>query len=178
MKNKFIFIVALFTSFMFMPGVASAQITSSGALTVQAEIASSISMSFVSDGSGVSLTGTGTAATLDFGNVSQFSTPASTITQVNGSTSFTLSTPFDVSVLKSNVTSTNYTLSAQLATIDAVNVWAIDTVTVPTAPSTPSTVTATGAYTTNAVHTLTVTIPYSEAAGTITNTINFVATAN
>jgi len=160
--------------------VASAQgQTSSGVLTVQAELTSSISMSFVSDTNGVALTGTGlNIATLDFGSVSQFSVPPTTITQTATSTTFTVGTPFDVSVLKSNVTSANYTLSAQLQTLDAVNVWAIDTVTVATAPATPTAVTVTGAYATNALHTLTVTMPFSEAAGTVTNTINFLATAN
>jgi|HubBroStandDraft_6_1064221.scaffolds.fasta_scaffold1096006_1 hypothetical protein len=166
-------------SFILMSGMAWAQ-TSSGTLAVQAELSGSIDMTFVSDAAGVTLTGTGTnAATADFGAVSRFGTPPTHVTQtVQGTTSITVSTPFDVLVNKSNETSANYTLSAVLETTDAVNVWTIDTVTVPTLPSTPLAVTITGAYASDASHTLGLVIPDSETPATISNTIDFLATAN
>jgi hypothetical protein len=160
--------------------MAWAAVTSSGTLAVSAELTSSIDITFVTDASGVTLTGTGTnAATLDFGSVSQFSPAPTNVTQtVQGTTSITVSTPFDVAVNKSNLGSANYTLSAVLESIDAVNVWTIDTVTVPTLPSTPLAVTITGAYASNASHTLALVIPDSETPTTISNTIDFLATAN
>jgi hypothetical protein len=180
MKIKAILVAALFSGLLFMPSLASAQgQTSSGVLTVSAELASSINLTFATDTNGVVLTGTGTnAATLDFGTVSRFSTPITNVTQANGATSFTLSTPFDISVLKSNVTSATYSLTAQLQTVDAVNAWTIDTIAIGTNPTAPTSLTVTGAYATNAPHTLVLTVPFSEGAATVTNTINFQATAN
>jgi hypothetical protein len=109
--------------------------TSSGTLTVRAELASSINLIFLTDSNGVALTGSGTnVATLDFGAVSQFTPPPPKVTQTVAATSFTVSTPFDVSVTKSNVTSANYTLSAELQTTDAVNGRTIDTFPLTTVP--------------------------------------------
>jgi hypothetical protein len=80
-----------------------------------------------------------------------------------------------VVVQVANQTSSNYTLTAQLNTADAVNTWKIGATTVTSASA--ASLTATGAYGTS-VYTLNLTIPFSEAAGAISNTINFVATAN
>jgi hypothetical protein len=101
--------------------------------------------------------------------------PTNVTKTVNGTTNWKLATPFDVVVQVANQTSATYTLTAQLSTADAVNTWQINAVTVTSAA--PASVTATGAYGTT-VETLNLTIPFSEAAGAITNTLNFVATAN
>lgn len=180
MRNKIASIAGLLVCLFLMPGLASAQgQTSSGTLAVSAELQSSITLSFVSDANGVSLTGSGTnAASLGFGSVSRFTSPPAHVTQVNGATSFTVSTPFDVLVLKSNVTSANYALSAQLQTVDATNSWTIDTFVVATNPTAPTSLTVTGVYASNVPHTLILTIPYSEGTATISNSINFLATAN
>jgi hypothetical protein len=176
-KNKLSAVVL--TSLILMSGMAWAQ-TSSGTLAVSAELASSIDVTFVSDASGVTLGGTGTAAaTLDFGSVSRFGAAPTHVTKtVQGTTSITVSTPFDVLVNESNSASDTYTLSAVLTTTDATNVWTIDSVPVPTTPSTPLAVTTTGAYGSGASHTLALVIPDSELGQTISNTIDFVATAN
>lgn len=160
--------------------VASAQ-TANGTLTVNATVTGSIQLVFNNDGSGVNLTsGAGTsAATLDFGSVSAFGALGSAfITRtVNGTTSFTVSTPVDVNVTKSNSASANYTLTAQLGTADATNSWAVATKPITNASAT--TITATGSYATNAAEAIAITIPQTTASGTvISNTINFVATAN
>jgi len=90
----------------------------------------------LTDANGVTLTGSGTnVATLDFGAVSQFTTPPPKVTQTVAATSFTVSTPFNVSVTKSNVTSANYALTAELQTTDAVNGWTIDTFPLTTVPA-------------------------------------------
>lgn len=121
--------------------------TSSGTLTVRAELASSINLTFLTDANGVTLTGSGTnVATLDFGAVSQFTTPPPKVTQTVAATSFTVSTPFNVSVTKSNVTSANYALTAELQTTDAVNGWTIDTFPLTTVPAAPTSLTVTGVY--------------------------------
>jgi hypothetical protein len=170
----------LFTGLILLSGMAWGQgQTTSGTLAVSAELASSINLTFVNDPNGVAMTGSGTnAATLDFGTVSLYSAPPARVTQTVLSTSFTVSTPFDVAVTKSNVTSANYALSAQLQTVDAANSWTIDTFPVPTAPTAPASLTVTGVYASNVPHTLILKIPFSEGAATISNTINFLATAN
>lgn len=180
MKNNRCLFLRLLISLLMTSGMALAQgQTSSGVLTVRAELASSINLTFLTDTNGVPLAGSGTnLATLDFGAVSQFTTPPAKVTQTVAATSFTVSTPFDVSVTKSNVTSANYALSAELQTTDAVNGWIIDTFPLTTVPAAPTSLTVTGVYASNVLHTLFLTIPYSEGAATISNSINFVATAN
>lgn len=160
-----------------MPIMSAAQ-TASGTLTVKATIASSISMVFNSDASGVALSsGAGTnAATLDFGSISAYGALGGNISRTVAASSFTVSTPFDVHVDKSNSSSANYTLKAQLGSADAVNTWALSGTAISSASQ--STLTATGAYGADAPYTLALTVPFSSAAPSINNTINFVATAN
>ena len=152
--------------------------SASGTVAVTATVGSSVSLTFVSDPAGITLGGTGTsAATIAFGSVQAYGgvVPANVTKTVNGVINWTLSTPFDVVVEVANQTSSNYTLTAQLNAADATNTWKIGASTITSASAT--TLTATGAYGTTA-YTLGLTIPFSEAAGAISNTINFVATAN
>lgn len=160
--------------------VASAQ-TANGTLTVNATVTGSLQLVFNNDNAGVSLTsGAGTsAATLDFGSVSAFGNLSSPkITRnVNGTTSFTVSTPVDVQVTKSNSASANYTLTAQLGSADATNTWAVGNTTVTNAAA--ATITAAGAYGSNTAEAIAITVPFTTASGTaISNTISFTATAN
>ena len=56
MNNRAILFAALITGLFLMPGLASAQgQTSSGTLTVTAEVQSSISLTFITDPNGVAL---------------------------------------------------------------------------------------------------------------------------
>lgn len=180
MKNKSIVFAALVAGLLSMPGWAWAQgQTSSGTLNVTAVVQSSISLTFVSDPNGVPLTGSGTnVATLAFGNVSQYVAPQPKVTETVGASSFTVSTPFDIAVSKSNITSANYALTAEVQTADAVNTWMIDTFPLTILPAAATSLTVTGAYSSNAMHTLYLTIPFSAGTSVISNSINFVATAN
>lgn len=155
----------------------SAAQTASGTLAVSATISSSISLVFNSDASGVALTGAGTnAASLNFGTISAYGTLSPNVGRTVGATSFTVTTPFDVHVEKSNTSSANYTLKAQLASADAVNTWAVGGTTVTSASQ--ATLTSTGAYGSDVAYTLGLTVPFSNTAASIGNTINFVASAN
>jgi hypothetical protein len=180
MGNKVLLCTGLFTGLFLIPGLDSALgQTSSGTLTVTATVQSSISLTFLTDTNGVALTGSGTnVATLNFGTVSQFISPPSKVSETIGATSFTVSTPFDVSVVKSNVTSATYALTAEVQTADSVNTWVIDTFPLTILPAAATALTATGAYGSNVMHTLYLTIPFSAGASVISNSINFVATAN
>ena len=100
---------------------------------------------------------------------------ASNVTEtVTGTTSFAVSTPFDVVVGVASFSSSDYTLTAALQTSDVTNTWdlgggALSTV--------AQQLTAAGAYG-NTPYTLTLTIPQAAGPQPISNTINFVATAN
>ena len=160
-----------------MPILSAAQTTASGTLAVNATVQSSISMVFNSDESGVPLGSAGTnAATLNFGNISAYGALSPNVSRVVGGASFTVSTPFDVQVSKSNSASANYSLTAQLNAADAVNSWAVGGSAVTSAAAT--TLTAAGSYGANSAYTLALTVPLASGAGAISNTINFVATAN
>jgi hypothetical protein len=142
---------------------------------------SGIVLSFQTDPSGVSLTGSGTAAaTLDFGTVSMFGgTVAPGVTRtLNGTTSFTISSPFDVQVVVAGITSPNYSLSACLQTADGVDTWGVDSATLPSCSNNTVQIAANSSYSTAVAHTVKVTIPRTAAAGTLSNTVNFTAVSN
>ena len=173
MKNRLILKTAL--SAFALIGVASAQ-TGSGTLGVTATVQGSINLTFVTDASGMAVTGTGTsAASLPFGTVRMYggSLPANVTKTVNGATSFDLSTPFDVRVDLANSASTTYTLTATLATADAINVWLIGATDISSAAD--FALTAAGVFGTAVPYTLKIRVPASEAAGLITNSIGFTA---
>jgi hypothetical protein len=173
MKNRVILTGVLFA--LAFAGIASAQ-TGSGTLGVTATVAGSINLTFVTDASGLAVTGTGTStASLPFGTVSMYggTVPTNVTKTVNGVLSFSLSTPFDVRVDLANSASTTYTLTARLATADAVNTWAIGATDISSAAG--FALTAAGVYATNVPYTLHLTVPASETAGLITNSIGFTA---
>jgi hypothetical protein len=158
--------------------------TAPGSLAVTATVDGSISLVFNTDGSGVTLGAPGTsAASLAFGNVSAFGlAPSNVSVSVVPGTSFTVSTPVDVYVDGANVTTASgFSLTAQLLVADAVNTWKVRAV--PVTNASPATIYSTsgnkGPYATNNSTIVAVTIPFTTAATTVvSNTINFVATAN
>ncbi|MBV8151516.1 MAG: hypothetical protein JO101_06440 [Candidatus Eremiobacteraeota bacterium] len=180
MRKPALFIAAaiLLALTLAKPIAAPANPTASGTLAVTATVASSINLVFNTDASGVSLTGAGTnAATLAFGTVQAYGGAlGANVTRTVGATSFTVSTPFDVNVAKANSSSGSYQLTAQLASVDSTNTWQVGGVLV--TGGSAATITSTGAYASNVAFTLALTVPFSEAAGSISNTINFTATAN
>ena len=173
MKNRFI-LTSVLSAFA-ITGIANAQ-TGSGMLGVSATIEGSINLTFVTDASGLAVTGTGTStASLPFGTVSMFggSLPANVTKTVNGTTSFDLSTPFDVRVDLANSESTAFTLTATLTSADAVNVWSIGATDISSAG--PFALTAAGVYGTPVPYTLNIRVPASATAGVIANSIGFTA---
>jgi hypothetical protein len=139
-------------------------------------------MQIDTDASGITLTGSGSAATsLAFGSVRAFggTVPTGVTKTVVGST-WTLSTPIDVHVSKGafdfmDFGSTSYTLTAKLQAADAVNTWKWNSITLST---TAATITTTGTYNSTPAYTFALTVPFSAAAGTISNTISLTAVAN
>ncbi|MGC2243460.1 MAG: hypothetical protein WBA06_07535, partial [Candidatus Aquilonibacter sp.] len=81
----------------------------------------------------------------------------------------------DINVAEENSASATYTLAAALGATSP-DTFAVDATTLSTSSQT---ITATGAYASNAVHTLALTVPFSVASGTVINSnVNFTATAN
>jgi len=159
--------------------MANAQVVGSGTMGVTATVVGTLNLTFITDAAGMTVGGTGTAAgTLAFGNVQMFgAAPVTNLTQtVNGVASFTISTPVDIRADLSNTTSPNFTLAATLTTADATNVWTVGGVNI--SSGTITTIAAAAAYATNTPYVFALTIPATEAAGLITNTINFTATSN
>jgi environmental stress-induced protein Ves len=154
--------------------------TGSGTLTLTATVTDSINLVLNSDASGLALSsGSGTnAATLAFGNIQAFggAVPAG-VTRTTTASDFTVSTPVDVYVAKYNNASPNFTLTAQLGSADAVNTWHVGGVAVTSGAA--AQITTTGAYASADAQPIALTVPFTSASGTlISNTINFVATAN
>ncbi len=160
-----------------MPVLATAQ-TASGTLAVTATVQSSISMLFNSNAGGVTLGNAGTnAATMNLGNISAYGALSAGVGRSVGATNFTVSSPFNLVVQQANGSSANYSLTAQLASADAVNTWALSGTAVSNASA--QSLTGTGAYgLPGTAYTLQLTVPLASAGGAISNTINFAATAN
>ena len=173
MKNRFL-LAGVLSAFA-LTGVASAQ-TGSGTLGVTATGQGSINLTFVTDASGLAVTGTGTStASLPFGTVSMYGStvPANVTKTVNGTTSFDLSTPFDVRVDLANSASTTFTLAATLATADAVNKWFIGATDISSAAG--FALTAAGEFGVATPYTLKINVPATKVAGPISNSIGFTA---
>jgi hypothetical protein len=160
MRSFWLVLVALLLS----SGRSSAQLT--------------LSLTFVSDPSGIVLSGSGTsAASMSFGSVQAFGgTVPSGVTKSTNASSYTLATTIDVQVQKGvlDLLSPSYTLTATLQTSDLTNTWKFNSVMLST---TAATITSAGAYGTTA-NSFSLTVPFSASAGAISNTINFTVTAN
>jgi hypothetical protein len=146
----------------------------------------SLTFTLQSDASGLTLGGSGTSsASMSFGSMQAFGgLVPSGVTKTTASSSWTISTPFDVTVTCKNLitllscnlaTSGSYVLTAQLQSADATNTWKVGGVTLTNVSA--STLSSSSSYGQTA-YTFALTVPFSEAPGIIRNQINFVAIAN
>lgn len=142
--------------------------------------AASLTLTFSSDASGILLGGSGTSSSaMAFGSVHAYGgvVPGGVTKSVNGTTSWTLSTPIDVRVTKTGLGfSANYTMTAQLQTSGLAYTWKLGAATLTNAF--PATVTAAGAYGSKAPYTFSLTIPFSASAGAVSNTLDIIVVAN
>lgn len=183
-------IVSIIASVVLMtaPAALAANPTASGTLTVTATVTSSLALSFNSVSGGPSVTGSGSnAATLPLGNIVAYGTEPSGVTLVSSSSSlavcgtcFVVSAPLSVAVKQADGSSANFTLTAELGTADTQNYWAAGTQSTQLSATTAQTVSSAGAYGATG-NTVTVYLGVPNTTVTtpsISNTINFVATAN
>jgi hypothetical protein len=155
--------------------VASAA-TSSGTLTVTGTVESSINLTIESAGGTTSGTGTA-AATSALGNISKYGSAPTGFTLARGASDWTISSTVGVKVDKANLTSTDYTLDAQLGSAPASGiVWKLNGSTL--SDSAATTLTSTGTYGSTGSYSWDVVVADSAAAAAIDNAINFTATSN
>jgi len=157
--------------------------TASGSLTVTATVNSSLTLSFATASGGVTLTGAGTnTATLAFGAISAYGTEPANVTVTNSgslcSSCFIAQTPVSIAVVQADGSSSTFTLTAQLGTSDAYS-WGVGS-SAALNNTTPTTISAAGTYGAGGnTFPILLGVPTSTANSTnISNTINFVATAN
>lgn len=150
--------------------------TSSGTLTVTGTIESSITLTIESAGGTTSGTGTA-AASSDLGNISKYGSAPTGFTLARGASNWTLSSTIGVQVVKANLTSTDYTLIAQLGSAPASGVaWKLNGSTL--SDSAATTLTSTGTYASTGSYSWDIVVADSAAAAAIDNSINFTASSN
>lgn len=173
MKHRLALAAAL--AAMFAASQAAAD-TSSGTLTVTGTIESSINLTVESAGGTTSGTGTG-AATSALGNISKYGPAPTGFTLARGASDWTISSTVGVKVDKANLTSTDYTLTAQLGSAPASGVtWKLNGSTL--SDSAAATLTSTGTYGSTGSYSWDVVVADSAAAAAIDNAIGFTATSN
>jgi len=150
--------------------------TSSGTLTVTGTVESSISLTVESAGGTTSGTGTA-AATSDLGNISKFGSAPTGFTLARGASDWTISSTVGIQVVKANLTSTDYTLTAQLGSAPASGItWKLNGSTL--SDSAATTLTSTGTYASTGSYSWDIVVADSAAAAAIDNAINFTAASN
>ena len=150
--------------------------TSTGTLSVTGTVESSIPLTIQSAGGTTSGTGTD-SATSALGNVAKFGSAPTGFTLARGASNWTMSSTVGVQVDKANLTSTDYTLTAQLGSAPASGVtWKINGSTL--SDSAATTLTSTGTYGSTGSYSWDIVIADSAAAAAFDNAINFTATAN
>jgi hypothetical protein len=178
-------VVALAAFFLAAPALLAQNPTATGVINGTLVNKDGISIVFNTDPAGVALGASGTsAASANFGVVSAFGPLSAGVTRpAITATTFTVRTIFDVQVIQGGLTSTTYTLSANLAAAAPAGfAYAVDAITLTTVAQTVQT---NATYNTNVAHNLNLTISRAApgaggpALGTpISATINFTATAN
>lgn len=168
--------IAVATVATMMLTAAASAATSSGTLTVTGTVESSINLTIESAGGTTSGTGTA-AATSDLGTISKYGSAPTGFTLARGASDWTLSSTVGIKVEKANLTSTDYTLTAQLGSAPASGiVWKMNGSTLGNVAAT--TLTSTGTYASTGSYSWDIVVADSSAAAAIDNAINFTATSN
>src|SRR4051795_7491426 len=170
--KKFLVLTAI-SSLMALSASAA---TSSGTLTVTGTVESSISLTVESAGGTTSGTGTA-AATSALGSISKYGSAPTGFALARSRSNWTISSTVGVQVDKANLTSTDYTLTAQLGSAPASGVVGkLNGSTL--SDSAATTLTATGTYGSAGSYSWDIVVADSAAAAAIDNAINFTAASN
>jgi len=162
--------------------LAHSQNTASGTLLVSMSVQSSISVAFINvSGAGnqgtCSITGANTnTASVNFGIASLSGDNQSCVLFSQNGSSYTLSNNIYAVVTQSNLTSSNFTLTASLGSSPTTGVvWSINSATLGTGSTS---ITTGGNYSANTSMYLQVTVQHTVASGNLSEVINLTATAN
>lgn len=168
---------ATVVAFASLVAAASAEAaTSSGTLTVTGTVESSISLTIESAGGTTAGTGTA-AATSSLGTIAKYGSAPTGFTLARGASNWTLSSTVGVKVEKANLTSTDYTLTAQLGAAPAMGiVWKLNGSTL--SDSAATTLTSTGTWGSTGSYSWDIVVADSAAAAAIDNAVDFTATSN
>jgi predicted secreted protein len=167
---------AAFAAVVMLTATVASADTSTGSLTVTGTVASSINLTIESAGGTTSGTGTATA-TSDLGTISKYSSAPTGFTLARSASDWTLSSTVGVKVEKANLTSTDYTLTAQLGSAPASGVvWKLNGSTL--SDSAATTLTSTGTYASTGSYSWDIVVADSAAAAAIDNAVDFTATSN
>src|SRR5439155_26944791 len=165
--KKIILAIAILATLSFAGGAFAA--TSSGTLTITGTVESSISLTVESAGGTTSGTGTAAATSL-LGSISKYGSAPTGFTLARGASDWTLSSNVGVKVAKANLTSTDYTLTAQLGSAPATGiVWKLNGSTL--SDSAAATLTSTGTYASTSNYAWDIVVADSASAAAIDNTI-------
>jgi len=172
--------LAIVASLLVGHGIAAAgpssSSTSSGTLTVTGTIVGSVSLTVQSAGGTTSGLGT-SEATSSLGAISKYGSAPTGFTLARGVSNWALSSVVGVQVDKANLTSTDYTLVAQLGAAPATGVaWKLNGATL--SDSVVTTLTSTGTYGSTGSYSWDVVVSDSASASAIDNVIAFTATSN
>jgi hypothetical protein len=99
--------------------------TASGQIRVTAQVQGSISVRFTAGSAGPITASGGTSAYFTVPVFGASFSPASTPV-ASGDSTFLISSPFEIEVIKANLPSSSYSLRARLATPDSAHSWRID----------------------------------------------------
>lgn len=166
---------------------AQAGQTSSSTLVVSMQVQSTLSLVFVNNGTGngyCQISGANTnSAALNFGIASIAGDNQSCVifgTSGSGpNQTYTVASNVYLEVTATNTSSTSFSLTGALGTAAPTGVtWSIASMPSPPLTTTAATITSSTSYGTPYDMYLSVTVGKSVAAGSLSNTINFVATAN
>jgi hypothetical protein len=150
--------------------------TASASLSVTGTVASSITLTVESAGGTTSGTGT-SAATTALGSISKFGSAPTGFTLARGASNYTISSTVGAKCDKANLTSTDYTLTAQLESAPATGIaWKLNGNTL--SDSAATTLTSTGTYASTGSYSWDIVVADSAAAAAIDNTIVFTAVSN
>ncbi len=147
-------------------------------LTGAATRAQTLTITFTASAGAIAIGGAGTSSiSVNFGNVQAFGGSApSGVTKSISATGWTLDTSFDVLVTKTGLSSSSYTLKAQLQSADFTDTWKLAGVRLSSASS--ASLNLLGSYGAKTPYAFALTIPFDASAATISNTVNFLAVAN
>jgi hypothetical protein len=171
-------IIAMLIAITLSFATSAMAVSATGTMTVTGTLAGAINVTF--DSAPGTVTGIATSAiTSDLGTFTRWSTVPTNFSFSSTSTNWTLTGNLYITVDKANLTSANFTLTAQLNSTPATGVtWKMVSGTYALSSGAATTLSSTASYASSTNWTPSITFTNTAAPGSIGNTVTFTATAN